>query len=227
MIATVDIADLGASHAIGAMRRRPSPGAVEGLRWLDVAFAVPLASNRPPSLRRAVMLALWDDDEAAAAFRDTNAVAAPFAGGIHATLHPLRAFGTWPGLDADIPRSRVTQHDGPVVVLTLGRLRLSQTIRFLRASRPAERGAVHADGFVWGTASARPPFVATVSIWDTADAAATYAYTPPTAGHPTAITKQRRKDFHHQSAFIRFAPAAISGTLAAPNPLAAAALGSR
>jgi hypothetical protein len=112
-----------------------------------------------------------------------------------------------------VPRSRVTHHDGSVLVTTLGRLRLSQTIRFLRASRPAERAAISADGFLWGTAAARPPFVATFSVWSSDEAAAAYAYSDPNAGHPQAITKQRRKDFHHESAFIRFAPVRLTGTL--------------
>ena len=42
---------------------------------------------------------------------------------------------------------------------------------------------------------------------------------PPTptpmqhAGHPQAIARQRRKDFHHESAFIRYAIVSTSGTL--------------
>jgi hypothetical protein len=220
MIATVDIAECGFRHTVSAMRRRPTPEQVPGLRWLDIAFAAPLATSRPPRLRRAVMIALWDGAEDAARFTDSHPTAAQFATGVHATLRPLRAFGAWPGVGDEIPRSRLTPaHDGAVVVVTLGRLRVSQAIRFLRASRPAERAAVEADGFIWGTASARPPFVATVSLWESADAAASYAYAPPDAGHPRAISQQRRKDFHHQSAFIRFAPIEIRGTLAHPNPL--------
>jgi hypothetical protein len=70
-----------------------------------------------------------------------------------------------------------------------------------------------ADGFVWGTAAARPPFVATVSLWRSDAAAAAYAYADAEAGHPQAIRKQREKDFHHESAFIRFAPVRLAGTL--------------
>ena len=212
MIATVDVADIGALATVRAIRRRPRPADVPGLRWLDVAPCVPLASKRPPGLRRAAAFAMWDDEESAAAF-------AGFAGqGFHAVLRPLRAFGSWPGLPDDVPRARVTRHDGPVIVTTLGRLRISQTVRFLRASRPAERGAVEADGFVWGTAAARPPFVATLSLWSSDEAAAAYAYADPQAGHPQAIEKQRRKDFHHQSAFIRYAVVSASGAPPGARP---------
>ena len=101
----------------------------------------------------------------------------------------------------------------PVLVTTLGRLRFSQAVRFLRASRPAEHSALASEGFVWGTAAARPPFMATVSLWSSGDAAAAYAYSDPDAGHPSAITKQRKKDFHHQSAFIRYEPVSTAGSV--------------
>ena len=211
MIATVDIADLGAMSTLRSFRGRPAAGDVPGLRWLDVGAAIPLASNKPPGLRRAVLFAMWDDEHAAATFADTHPLAKQFEGGYRATLRPLRAFGSWPGLPNDVPRSRVTQHDGPVIVTTLGRLRLSQAVRFLRASRPAERAAVVADGFEWGIAAARPPFVATVSMWRSDDAAAAYAFADPHAGHPQAIVQQRRKDFHHQSAFVRYAVISTAG----------------
>lgn len=214
MIATVDVADIGVLPTLRTLWDRPKPGGVPGLEWLDVGPAVPLAAKRPPGLRRAVLFAMWEDERAAAAFADTDPLAERFArAGFHAVLRPLRAFGTWPGLPDAVPRSRLTKHDGPVIVTTLGRLRMSQTLRFLRASRPAERSAVRADGFVWGTAAARPPFMSTLSVWSSDEAAAAYAYADAHAGHPQAIARQRRKDFHHESAFIRYAIVSTTGTL--------------
>jgi heme-degrading monooxygenase HmoA len=214
MIATVNVADLGARRTLHSLRHRPAPAKVPGLRWLDTAVAAPLASKRPPGLRRSVMIAFWDDEEAAAAFAEDHPLGQRYADtGFRAVLRPLRAFGTWPGLPEDLSRARRAVHDGPVLVTTLARLRVTQAGRFLRASRPAERSAIAAAGFVWGTASSRPPFMATVSLWDSDEAAAAYAYGDPDAGHPRAIAKQRRKDFHHESAFIRHAPLAITGSV--------------
>ena len=215
MIATVNIADLGARGTLRSLWHRPAPANVPGLRWLDTAVAVPLASNRPPGVRRSLMIAFWDDEEAAAAFAEDHPVGQRYAvdNGFRAVLRPLRAFGTWPGLPDDLPRARGAVHDGPVLVTTLGRLRVTQAGRFFRASRPAERSAVAAAGFVWGTAASRPPFMATVSLWSSDEAAAAYAYGDPDAGHPRAITEQRRKDFHHESAFIRYAPLATTGSV--------------
>lgn len=214
MIATVNVADLGARRTLRSLRHRPAPANVRGLRWLDTAVAAPLASKRPPGLRRSVMIAFWDDEDAAAAFAESHPLGQRYAdNGFRAVLRPLRAFGTWPGLPDDVPRARRVVHDGPVLVTTLGRLRVTQAGRFLRASRPAERSAIAAAGFEWGTAASRPPFVATISLWSSDEAAAAYAYADPDAGHPRAIAKQRRKDFHHESAFIRYAPLAITGSV--------------
>ena len=214
MIATVDIADLGAPRTLRNLWHRPTPAHVSGLRWLDTAVAAPLASTRPPGLRRAVMIAFWDQEEAAAAFAEEHPLGQRFAdNGFHAVLRPLRTFGTWPGLPDDLPRARRVEHDGPVLVTTLGRLRATQAGRFFRASRPAERSAVAAAGFVWGTAAARPPFMATISLWSNGEAAAAYAYGDPDAAHPLAISEQGRKDFHHASAFIRWAPLSVTGSV--------------
>jgi hypothetical protein len=223
MIATVDVADLGTATTLRSLRRRPKAVAVPGLRWADVAVAAPLATSRPPSAARAALLAFWDDEDAADSTA-SHALRERFADGFHMLLRPLRAHGTWPGLPADLPSARRIDHDGPVAVLTLGRLRLSQFVRFVRSSRPAERSATTASGLLWGTAAARPPFVATISLWADSDATAAYAYSQELPQHSNAIAAQRRKDFHRQSAFVRFAPIAIEGALEGANPVSATAL---
>ena len=106
MIATIDVADIGIRSTLRALRRRPTPIDVPGLRWLDIAPTVPLSSKRPPGLRQAVLLAMWDDEDAAASFADTHPLAQRFAdNGFHAVLRPLRAFGAWPGLPDAVPRT--------------------------------------------------------------------------------------------------------------------------
>ena len=224
MIATVHVADLGAAGTVRTLLRRPAVDRVPGLRWADVAPLAPLAMSRPPSLRRAALMAFWDDDAAVDRFVESHPVGRRFADGFHARLSPLRAFGSWPGLPSDLPTARTVPHEGPVVVFTLGRLRLSQTVRFLRTSRPAERAALESPGLVWGMAAARPPFVATISIWEDSRASATYAFGRQRPQHSEAIAAQERKDFHRQSAFVRFAPLHVSGSLDGPSPLAAAAI---
>lgn len=222
MVAAIDIADIGVRRSARLLSRRPlAPSDAAGLRWGGTATLLPLASRRPPRLTRTALISFWDDLAAVDAFRENHPLAGAFKPGLQLTLRPLRAFGAWPGLPADVPRSRKTDHDGPVVVATLGRLRPSQLVRFIRASRPAERAALNSQGLIWGTAAARPPFVATISIWRAGEDAAAYAYGDERQPHPQAIAAQRRKDFHRQSAFVRFALIASDGQLEGDNPLPA------
>jgi hypothetical protein len=221
MIATVQLADLGPATTLRAIMRRPKPSDTPGLKAAEVAVFAPLALSAPPPIRRAGLIAFWDDVDAFDRFVDSDPIGQRFSGGFQARLRPLRAHGSWPGLPADVPTSRAVQYDGPVVVLTLGRLRISQAVRFLRTSRPAERAAAAHDGMIWGSAAARPPFVATMSIWGNAQATAAFAYGRQPPAHSDAISAQQRKDFHRQSVFIRFAPTRLEGTLLGTNPLVA------
>jgi hypothetical protein len=221
MIATVQLADLGPATTLRAIMHRPKPSDTPGLKAAEVAVFAPLALSGPPPIRRAGLIAFWDDVDAFDRFVDNDPIGQRFSGGFQARLRPLRAHGSWPGLPADVPTSRAVQYDGPVVVLTLGRLRISQAVRFLRTSRPAERAAAAHDGMIWGSAAARPPFVATMSIWGNAQATAAFAYGRQPPAHSDAISAQQRKDFHRQSVFIRFAPTRLEGTLLGTNPLVA------
>jgi hypothetical protein len=222
MIASVHVADVGIRSALAVLRKAPRPESVAGLRRADVANAAPLRRSPipAPQLGRVGLIAFWDDDDALDRFLADHPVARRLRAGWHARLQPLRAFGTWPGLPTDIPRPRAVTEEGPAVVLTLGRLRLSQAVRFLRVSAKAGGASLGAPGLTWATGLARPPFVATCSLWQSAEAATAYAYGQSEAPHPAAITADRGKPFHHQSAFIRFRPYASAGRLDGKNPLA-------
>src|SRR4051812_19933107 len=139
MIAAVHIADARPSTALSTLRHTPKPKRVSGLRSAFTALAAPLRSSvlPAPSVRRVAMVSFWDDDASLASFERDDAFPPAFVEGFRARAKPLRAFGSWPGLDDDIPRARTVAYDGPALVLTLGRLRVSQAIRFLRASARA------------------------------------------------------------------------------------------
>jgi hypothetical protein len=111
----------------------------------------------------------------------------------------------------------------PAAVLTLGRLRLSQTLRFLRASAAAEGLAVRDPALLASTGLARPPgFVATFSLWRSTSAMRAYAHGDSGPGHLAAIQAHAARPFHHESAFVRFRPYAATGKWDGRNPLATA-----
>jgi hypothetical protein len=221
VIASVHLADLSVRRTLAVLRRAPDPASTPGLRYAKVALAAPLRSSLlpAPDLRRPALVAFWDGDDALSRFLAEDREAAPFAQGWQVRLEPLRAFGSWPGLPSDLPASRAIDYDGPTVVLTLGRLRITQALRFLRASAKAEGAVLAAPGLIWATGLGRPPLVATCSLWESSHAASTYAYGPIDTAHQNAITTDRARPFHHESAFIRFRPYGSNGRLDRKNRL--------
>jgi hypothetical protein len=220
VIASVHIADIPIRSALGALRKAPKPGSIEGLRQANVGIAAPFGKHRrPPMPGRVGLVSLWDDDAALDRFHAEHPLAAKLTDGFFVRLEPLRAYGSWPGLPADVPSERSVDYDGPAVVLTLARLRFTQTVRFLRASGKAEAKVATAPGLIWATALARPPFLATLSLWEDTRSLATYAYGHSDPRHSDAITAQAAKDFHHESAFVRFRPYGAQGSLDRRNPL--------
>jgi hypothetical protein len=223
VLASVHIADIGARAALTLIAKGPSRITAPGLLHANLGLAAPLGGGlRPkPDFGRVALIAMWDDDQAVDHFLADAPIARLLAGGWHARLQPLRAFGSWPGLADDLPRSRAVADVGPVAVLTLGRARWPRLVPFLRASAKAEARAVTAPGLIWATGIGRPPFFATCSLWQSGDASAAYAFEP--GDHNAAIAAGRAKPFHHQEAFVRFRAYDSAGHLDGRNPLTEAA----
>jgi hypothetical protein len=78
---------------------------------------------------------------------------------------------------------------------------------------------VDAAGLLWGTALAKPPIVATCSLWASATHAEEYAYASG-GGHRRAMAADRTKPFHQAGVFFRFRPYQSVGHLRGRNPLA-------
>jgi hypothetical protein len=217
----VHIADISRRAALGVLRKAPTSATVPGLRHANTALAAPLSrSLRPsPQLGRAGLIAFWDDEASLDHFLAEYPTAQALADGWRVRLEPLRIHGSWPGVPDDLPRARTVEHDGPAAVLTLGRVKLNRILPFFRTSAKAEGAVVDAPGMRWATGLAKPPFVATCSLWESDDALRAYAYGTEPPEHSNAIATDRAKGFHHQSAFIRFRPYRSEGKLDGRNPL--------
>lgn len=232
MIVSVHLADTGVRSVRAVLRDRPRPGDTPGLRYAETTLTGGIAAGLP-KLRpgRAALIAAWEDDAALDRFLAEDASARRLAGGWHVRLQPLRVSGSWSPMPVDIaPGAEVDDADGPVAVLTLGRLRLRRAVPFLRANSAASGRAAADPSLIASIALARPPrFVGTFSIWRSVAEMSRYAYgtarperqeTP--SEHKEAIKKHEAKPFHHEAAFVRFRPYAAQGTLDGREPVAAA-----
>ena len=224
MILSVHIADVGKAAALRLLGGRSPRSAPPGARYAELTGAVPLSPHvvPKPTLGRVGLIAAWDGDAAVDDFLVGHPLAKQLAHGWHVRLAPTRIFGAWSRLDG-LARDEVPMAgDEPAAVLTLGRLRLTQTLRFLRASAAAEGLALREPALLASTALARPPsLVATFSLWQTTEAMRAYARGDADPGHKAAVHAHAARPFHHESAFIRFRPYASTGSWDGKDPLAA------
>jgi hypothetical protein len=218
-VVSVHIADVGLPKSFGLLRH-PRPASIPGLLHANAGVGATFGTiPARPSPGRVGLVAFWQDEVALKQFESTHPLAAKLSGGLVVHARPLRIHGAWPGVGDDVTKRRNVEHDGPVLVLTLAKTKLTRFVPFMRASGPAEKAVVKAPGNVFSTAVIRPPFMSSVSLWETSDAAMDYAYSGHQAGHPEAIEAGRPKPFHHQQAFVRLAIEEIRGSLGGRNPL--------
>ena len=222
MILSVHLADLGVHRTAGVLRRAPQPEEVPGLRYATTTITAPLSGGLLPRPRpgRVGLIAAWDDDAALDGFLSRHPLAERLAGGWRVRLQPLRAFGAWSALP-DMPSTeQPVDENEPVAILTLGRLRLTRTASFLKASARAEEQAVKDPALLASTGLARPPaLLATFSLWKTAAAMRAYATGGNGEQHLAAVRAHAARPFHHESIFLRFRPYASSGTWDGCDPL--------
>ncbi|MGA5559671.1 spheroidene monooxygenase [Streptomyces platensis] len=227
MIVSVHFADVGVRAVRSVLRERPRPGDTPGLRYAETALTGAIAAG-PPKVRtgRAALLAAWEDDAALDRFLAEAPLARRLAGGWHVRLRPLRFSGSWSPMPVEIePGLARDEEDGPVAVITLGRLRLRRALPFLRANSRAAGRAAADPAMTTSVALARPPrFVGTFSLWQSTSAMQRYAYGSAQPEHKNVITDHQTKPFHHEAGFLRCRPYGAQGTLDGQEPVSAAAL---
>jgi hypothetical protein len=204
------------------LARRPKPGSVGGLRYGETVLTAPLGPRLLPVPRvgRVGLIAAWDGEEQLDEFLERDPLARVLAGGFHARMRAVHVFGSFAPLDGLLGEDPDIDDEELAAVLTIGRLRLSQTLRFLRASAEAEGLATQSPGMVAATGLARPPrLVSTFSLWRGKRAMRAYAGGSEGPGHREAVRAHSQRPFHHESAFIRLRPYRIEGALDGAEPI--------
>jgi hypothetical protein len=214
MILSVHLADVGLAQALQIRRTRPRPGTIEGLGYAELTTLAPLGPRLlpTPTPGRVGLIAAWERETALDAFLERHPLAERLASGWRVRLQPTRIFGVWPELPGIVPSELPMDDDEPVAALTLGRLRLTELPRFLRASARAEELALSDPALLWSTGLGRPPrLVATFSLWRNTAALRGYVEGRSGAAHRQAVREHAERPFHRHSAFIRFRPYAAEG----------------
>jgi hypothetical protein len=196
-----------------ALLRAPTADTVPGLRRAEcmavMALGSPIFSAARMQLRRLAVFASWESERAIDVFLSDTALGRTLATGWHVRLDFLRRWGRVSEFD-DLPASvGDADPEAPVVAVTLARLKLSETPRFIRWGKPVEELVRDHPGKTLALAAIRPPRTfSTFSVWRSLREMTNMVHgsdsVPGAERHVTAMVERRRKDFHHEFTTLRF-----------------------
>jgi len=217
------------------LRKTPKPATSPGLKSARTGICAPFTNRALPSpqLGREAMIACWEDEAALDRFLSDDPTGQAFAAGWTARLELVRAVGVFPGLDDDMVALAGTKFrdvTGPSIAFTMGTAYLKTAATFIRVNNGLERQFLKTPSGLWGTAltNLQQRFVATISVWESLDAAADYM---KTGAHGAAVKAHfdPAKDpnghtFVTAGGFLGFRPLSVSGSVDGKNPIPASLL---
>jgi hypothetical protein len=221
MIHSFHLAEMPVRATAAALLRPPTPATAPGLQHGEclarIQFGTPIVSPRRLQVGTFALFAQWDDEQALDRFLTEHRLGRRLAAGWHVRMQYLRRFGAIAAL-GDLSRvAGEWSEEEPIVAVTLARVKLTQLLRFIRWGAPVEQLILDHPAVLFATGAHRPPrTMATFSIWRTVREMTEMVHGTSDVAHAevhrTAMAEQHRKDFHHESAFMRFRPIAEYGT---------------
>ena len=191
----------------------PKPATTPGLIHAEcmtlMTLGAPIFSPSRMLLGQLVVFAQWEDEKALKRFLETDRLGARLAKGWHARLMFIRQWGSISGFRIpDVPIETKLE-DGPVVAVTIARMKLPEVPRFIRWGRPVEKLVRDHPGTTFSLASIRlPRTVSTFSIWkslkEMKDMVHGHSPVPMPKRHIDAMKERDRKDFHFEFTTLRF-----------------------
>lgn len=202
---------------------RPRLDRVDGLHFWRL-LGTGRGSNTGPGadLHRSALFAVWDDEADLDRFLESHRIARRWnraAESWHVRLKALGSHGLWRGIDPLEGMERGSR-DGPVAVVTRADVRRSAGKAFGEAAREVDVELHSAPGLIDVVGIGEAPIgrLATFSLWESAQAVRTFAYSMPR--HQQVIEQTRDGDWYSEEMFARFEPYAATGEWNGRDPLA-------
>ena len=219
-ICSFHLARVPVSTTIGALLRPPSAASVAGLVHAECMTRMTLGALvvSPSRLqpRHLAMFASWKDEGSLDAFLAGTSLGGRLASGWHVRLEFLRQWGQLEALGEFPPPTNKDFTDGPVVAVTIARMKLMHVPRFIRWGRPVEALVRDHPGKTLALAAIRfPRTVSTFSIWNSKLEMTAmvhgHSQMPQPDRHSRAMVERERKNFHFEFTTLRFRPISEHG----------------
>jgi hypothetical protein len=185
----------------------------EGFMVMNLGLSV--LSLKRYKVGRVGLFAWWQSEAALNDFLQSSQSSA-LAKGWHVRMRLYRRWGEVSEIREAVVDPELAEAGAPVVAVTLARLKLSQTLRFVRWGRPVERQVRDHPGQTMALAAFRPfGTFSTFSIWKNEGEMVAMVQgrykDAQSESHRLAMAERTRKDFHTEFSTMRFAPIAEYG----------------
>ena len=169
-----------------------------------------IASAPRYNIRNVALFAWWRNEAALEAFLNHPSRRA-IIDGWHIRMRLYRRWGEISELKTAVVDPSLSSPGNPMVAVTLARLNLRQTRRFIQWGKPVESQVRDHTGQVLALAALRPlNTFSTFSIWKTETEMTDMVFGKDKKqdgeSHKLAMQERLRKDFHHEFSTMRFAP---------------------
>jgi hypothetical protein len=201
---------------------RPRLNRVDGLVfWRLLGTGSGDDTSGGADLARTAVFAVWDDEAALDAFMTTSRLAARWRTAQeswHVRLRSIGGHGQWRGID---PLDGLEQGSkgGAAAIITRADVHRRSWRAFAGASNVVDAELHTAPGLidVVGIGEAPVGRLATFSLWESLDAARSFAYSMP--DHIEVMRRTRAEGWYAEELFARFEPYGSSGTWNGRDPL--------
>lgn len=202
---------------------RPQLSRVGGLRfWRLLGTGSGDDTSAGADLARTALFAVWQHEQDLEAFLAAHRIARRWqhaAESWHVRLRGLGGHGTWRGIDP-LAGLAPGSGDGAVAIITRADVKRSAWKAFSAVGGAVNDELHRSPGLidVVGVGEAPVGRLATFSLWESLDAARTFAYSMPE--HVEVVRRTRDEDWYGEEMFARFEPYGSSGTWNGRDPLA-------
>lgn len=217
---TLGLAETSALLTLASLYRPPTASTVPGLVHAEcltpMKLGSPILSPKRIQLRKVVMFAAWESEDAIDEFLGTSKLGQSIAAGWHIRMLFLRRWG-YVREFASLPESTgESDPQAPVAAFTLARMRFLEVPRFVHWGRPVETLIRDHPETAFSLAAIRHPrTIATFSIWKSQqamlDMVSGHSAVAQPKRHIEAMKERARRDFHHEFTTLRFRPLAEFG----------------
>lgn len=195
---------------------RVVPGLKHSENFLAMSLGEPIFSFRRFDFRSVGMFAWWSDAADLDAFLQ-NPKNRLINEGWHVRMKLYRRWGHVNELKRAVAEQPAPPESQPVVAVTLARLSLLQTLRFVKWGKPVEAQVRDHSGKILALAAMRPfNTFSTFSIWkneqEMLNMVSGRNRHVDGESHTSAMKERVRKDFHLEFMTMRFAPYEEAGT---------------